>query len=105
MAYQFGIANTKGSWICKENCCELFVTCDPEDFNDELGVYDDNIGHHCPEIKRVLGPIGMDYEDMECTFIKSWRELGKTLEEMKDYLESKGWIYNKSLDPEIENED
>lgn len=106
MSYRFGISTIIGNGFGFEKgkeYCEVFVTCDEEDFDDELGISDDNIGHHCPEVQRVLGPIGMDCEDMECIFTKERKLLGKTNKEIKTYIESMGWIYDASLENDGED--
>jgi hypothetical protein len=102
---------------------EFFVCENPEQsmFDDELGdsyiiqVFPedqnardyDSIGMHSPDIAKVLNPIGIFAEDMECCFSyypvrneyipQSYKE-GLSVEQVTNYLTACGWIENKGFD-------
>lgn len=101
---------------------EFFVCENPEPyFEEELGnsyiiqVFPvdqeardyDSIGMHSPGIAKVLNPIGIFAEDMECSFsyypvrneyIPQPYAEGLSVEQVTNYLTSHGWIENKSFD-------
>lgn len=73
--------------------------------NEDADDYD-SIGIHSPGIAKVLEPIGIFAEDMECMFsyypngnefIPQPYKKGLSMEEVAEYLTSFGWVENKDL--------
>jgi len=66
----------------------------------------DSIGIHSPDIPKVLNPLGIYAEDMECCFsyypkgskfIRKDYKKGLSIKEVTEYLKSFGWVENKDF--------
>jgi len=100
--YDFWIGDQDDRYILKTGLHYMILVF-PHDRDDDDW---DDIGMHSPDIPEVLNPIGIHVEEAENCFAyypKGSKYLpknyikGMSKEDLRKYLESHGWTYNKDL--------